>query len=207
MEKTHKKLSPEDKALLDGYLSGLSMYPNNTRSLFAIGFLGLPGSGKSTLADMIGDRFRLPVNRSDQIRRYLNAQGFPGSSPRPDIMASLAEDRTLHYYRNKTSAVIDANFTEFAKASRANARALGAVLLLVGVTCPDRVAIKRLEQRSRKIQTGDSLVTAKDYERIKAHTSTFDSVDDPYFNVDSTEPLEPQVQELKELMSSDGYID
>jgi len=206
MGKTHAELLPEDEALLDGYLAELPMHPQNTNRLFAIGFLGLPGSGKSTLADAIGGEFDLPVNRSDQIRRYLNTLGFPGENPRPDIMAALAEGRTLHYYRNNTSAVIDANFAEFAASSRANARRFGAALLLIAIKCPDDVAIARLEDRSKKTDTGDSLATAKDYGRIKAHAATFDPIDDPYFTVDTTESLESQIHDLRETMESEGYL-
>lgn len=207
MGKTHAELLPEDQTILDEYLAELPMYPHNTNRLFAIGFLGLPGSGKSTLADKIGDEFDLPVNRSDQIRRHPNTLGFPGENPRPDIMAALAEGRTLHYYGNDTSAVIDANFAEFAASSRANARRFGAALLLIAIKCPDDVAIARLEDRSKKTDTGDSLATAEDYKRIKEHAATFDPIDDPYFAIDSTESLEPQVHNLREAMESEGYLE
>jgi adenylate kinase family enzyme len=206
MEKTHPELSPEDRALLQGYLARQAIFPGNTPRLFAIGFLGLPGSGKSTLADMIGDDFNLPVNRSDQIRRYLNDHGFPGPDPRPDIMASLAEARTTYYYENDTSAVIDANFTEYAESSRKNARTFGAVLLLVGIACPDEVAVERLKERSKNMTMSDSTVMADGYARRKIHYAKFPPVKDPYFTVDSTEPLEPQVQNLREQMESEGYL-
>lgn len=204
--KGSQKLSPEDQSLLDGYLTKLQMYPNNTLRLFAVGFLGLPGSGKSTVADMIGHQFDLPVNRSDQIRRYLNEVGFSGAHPRPDIMASLAEGRTGYYYENDTSAVIDANFAEYAENSRRNAQRFGAALLLISIQCPHEIAIKRLEQRSQKAQTGDSLAVAEDYDRIKANNATFDPVE-PDFDIDTTQPLDPQIQRFGEYLQSEGYID
>jgi len=72
-----RPLAPEDKTLLNEYLATLAVRPNNTPRLFAIGFLGLPGSGKSTLADLLGSTLGLPVDRSDQIRRFLNFKGLP----------------------------------------------------------------------------------------------------------------------------------
>ena len=205
-EKIHASLAPADQCLLDDYLSTLDMRPNNANRLFAIGFLGLPGSGKSTLADALGQRLGLPVNRSDQIRRYLNAKGFAGPSPRPDIMATLAEKRTLFYYEHQTSVIIDANFTEYAATSRANAATYGATLLLLNLTCPDEVAIERLQNRSQSNNTKDSSATADDYFRIKDCVAAFDPVTDPYAEVDTTLPLGPQIESLVGKMIADNYI-
>lgn len=206
MEKTPPPLSPEDQALLDEYLATLTMSPNNTPRLFAIGFLGLPGSGKSTLADMLGKDLDLPVNRSDQIRRFLNNKGFPGASPRQDIMAALAEERTKFFYTNRTSVIIDANFTEYLAHSRANAAKHDAALLLVRVICPDEIAIQRLRVRHQSGYTGDSAVAEEQYESIKARVATFPPVSDPYAEVDTTAPLEPQVQSLHQRLLNEGYL-
>jgi len=174
--------------------------------VFAICFLGLPGSGKSTVADMLGTVLGLPVNRSDQIRRFLNAKGFPGASPRQDIMAAMAEGRTLFFYEHKTSAIIDANFTEYAAHSRANAAAHDASLLLVRVSCPDVVAVERLKARRQSNSTGDSATTEEQYEVIKARVATFPPVSDPYFEIDTTMALEPQVETLRTLLIRDGFL-
>jgi predicted kinase len=206
MHNVPRPLPPEDVALLGEYLATLTMCPNNTAHLFAIGFLGLPGSGKSTLADILSNELKLPVNRSDQIRRFLNAKGFPGASPRQDIMAAMAERRTQFFYTNKTSAIIDSNFTEYAANSRVNASKHGATLLLVRVICPDEVALQRLRLRSGNVNTGDSSVEEADYKGIKARVATFPPVNDPYFEIDTTLPLEPQVKNLHETLVRDGYL-
>lgn len=205
MRKAHKPLLPEEKLLLNEYLASLEMHPHNTPRLFAIGFLGLPGSGKSTLADILGSRLHLPINRSDQIRRFLNRKGFPGAHPRPDILATLAEERTLFFYKNATSAIIDANFTEYAAVSRAGATTHGATLLLVRVVCPDAVAVERLKHR-RHTDSSASAASAEDYPRIKALVATFPPINDPYATIDTTKPLEPQVDELHKKLIDDEFI-
>jgi predicted kinase len=206
MEKVHRPLSPNDQYLLDEYLATLEVCPHNTPSLFAVGFLGLPGSGKSTLADMLGQRLGVPVNRSDQIRRYLNSKGFPGAHPRPDIMAAMAEGRTRFFYANSTSAIIDANFAEYAAASRDNATYYGASLLLIRLVCPDDVALERLRHRVESSNTGSSAATAEDYPRIKALVDTFPPVHDPYAVMDTAANMQPQVNDLIIEMRKDGFI-
>lgn len=206
MHKIPSALTPDDKVLLDEYLDTISVQPNNTPRLFAIGFIGLPGTGKSSLADKIGRDLGLPVNRSDQIRRFLNSKGFPGPSPRQDIMAALAEERTLFFYSNKTSVIVDANFTEYAANSRANALACGASLLLIRAVCSDKVAIGRLRMRSKSGIGGDSAVTENHFKEIKNRVARFSKVKDVYYEVDTTRDLEPQLSSLYREMKNDGYI-
>jgi len=206
MRKAPKPLSLEGQALLDKYLATLTIYPDNTPRLFAIGFLGLPGSGKSTVADMLGRMLGLPVNRNDQIRRFLNAKGFPGASPRQDILAAMAEERTRFFYINRTSAIIDSNFTEYAANSRANAIDHGAALLLLRIVCPDEIALERLRSRRQNGNMGDSAATEDDYEAIKARVATFSPVNDPYFEIDTTLALEPQIENLRKLLIQDRYM-
>lgn len=206
MHKIPSALTPDDKVLLDEYLDTISVQPNNTPRLFAIGFIGLPGTGKSSLADKIGRDLGLPVNRSDQIRRFLNSKGFPGPSPRQNIMAALAEERTLFFYKKKTSVIIDANFTEYAANSQANARACDASLLLIRTICPDTVAIDRLRMRSKSGVGGDSAVTENHFEEIKNRVAGFPKVKDVYYEVDTTRDLEPQLSNLYREMKNDSYI-
>lgn len=206
MEKVHRPLSPNDQHLLDEYLATLEVSPYNTSRLFAVGFLGLPGSGKSTLADMLGQRLGVPVNRSDQIRRYLNSKGFPGAHPRPDIMAAMAEGRTRFFYANSTSVIIDANFTEYAAASRDSATHYGASLLLVQLLCPDEIALERLRDRVKNSNTGSSAATAEDYPRAKALVDTFPPVHDPYAVINTAIDIEPQANDLIMKMRKDGFI-
>lgn len=206
MCKTPATLTPEDKALLDEYVAMINVRPHNTPRLFAIGFIGLPGTGKSTIADILGRDLELPVNRNDQIRRFLNLKGFPGASPRQDIMPALAEERTLFFYSNKTSVIIDANFTEYAASSQANALARGASLLLIRTVCSDEVAIERLKVRSQSGEDGDSAVTEDHFEEIKNRVAGFPEVKDVYYEVDTTKDLSSQLSKLYEKMKKDNYI-
>lgn len=206
MHKTPATLTPKDKAFLDEFLATITVRPHNTPRLFAIGFIGLPGTGKSTLADIIGHDLGLPVNRSDQIRRFLNLKGFPGPSPRQDIMAALAEERTLFFYSNKTSVVIDANFTEYAENSQANALDHGASLLLVRTVCSDEVAIERLRTRSKSGDSGDSAVTEDQFEEIKNRVAGFPKVENSYYEVDTTLDLKSQLNGLYTKMQNDKYV-
>ncbi len=206
MQKVPTALTPQDKVLLDEYLATIRIEPNNTPHLFAIGFVGLPGTGKSTLADMIGRDLRLPVNRSDQIRRFLNQKGFPGASPRQDIMAALAEERTLYFYAHNTSVVIDANFTEYAANSYANAQKHGASLLLIRTICPDDVAIERLRMRRASGNSSDSAATEDQFDEIKQRVAGFPEVGHVYYEVDTTTDVGSQLAGLYEKMREDGYI-
>lgn len=206
MYKVPDLLTPEDRALLNEYLATITIDPNNTSRLFAIGFIGLPGTGKSTLANMISHDLKLPLNRSDQIRRFLNSKGFPGSSPRQDIMPALAENRTLFFYTNNTSVVIDANFTEYATNSQANALTYGATLLLIRTICPDEIAIERLKVRTISGTSGDSAATEDHFEEIKNCVAGFPKIDSPYYEVDTTLEIKTQLNGLYKKMRDDGYI-
>lgn len=206
MNKTHAPLPPQDTKLLNEYLTSLPIQPNNTLRLFAIGFIGLPGTGKSTVADSISNDLGIPLSRNDQIRRFLNTKGFLGASPRQDIMPALAEARTLYFYDNLTSSVIDANFLEYADISHTNAIAHGATLLLVRVVCPDEVAIERLRLRTQSNSKRDSAVTEHDFDEIKNRVATFNDAVDVYYEIDTTKELEPQLGGLYSKMRDDGYI-
>ena len=202
-------LSDEDQKLVDDYLSTLVAVPHNTTRLFAIGFIGLPGTGKSTVADMLQARIGLPVSRNDQIRRYLNRLGFQGASPKQELMRDFAELRTAWYYRHQKSAIVDANFTEQWQRSQKLAADFGATLLLIRISCNEHEALRRIDARLRAGDgSGSSQGDREAYMRaIKQLCENPIPDTEIFFQIDTQQPLDSQLDRLVARLRQDGYVE
>lgn len=109
-------------------------------------------------------------------------------------MAVLAEECTLFFCVNKTSAIIDTNFTEYAENSQMNAVNYGASLLLVRTVCSDKIAIQRLRVRSKSRENGGSAATEGHFAEIKANIAEFPKVKEAYYEIATTVDISSQLK-------------
>lgn len=202
--------------LLSKFLGQIRVKPENTKKLFSIGFIATTGVGKSTVSKEIANRLGLFVGSNDQIRRFLNNEGFPGIFPDQDTLQFIAEEASKYLYKNKISHVIDADLVQYHMRAKENAEMNGARFFLIHLVCPKNIIMEHLKERDKKIllagvrgdlsNAGHSLSSLKEYqERTRIHEST-PLPNYLFMTIDTSKPLDPQISELERRLMIEGVI-
>jgi len=207
----------DENILVEKYINQIKVDPENTKKLFAIGFIATTGVGKSTTSQKIAERLGLFVASNDEIRRFLNKEGIPGIFPDQELVQRIAEESSRYLYDNKISHVIDADLIKFHATAKKNAEEHGAKFFLLHLVCPEDVIMKHLNERDKKISelsgssddkgmknVGHSLSSVKEYEeRTKVHKET-PLPDYIFMRIDTSLPMEPQLDELEGKLIDQG---
>lgn len=191
------------------YLNAIPIRPRNTKETFAVGMIGLVGSGKSTVAKEIARRLGLFVASNDAIRRFLNTQGYPGSSPMQEAVQSIAIATSRHLFAQHISHIIDADLIKFHVVARQEAAAAGAKLFLLHIHCPESVTLDRLRRRQAG-SGGDEADLSQagegEYEIRKNLHRTIAMPQDIVMAIDTSQPLGLQVDEFVAMLQSQGVL-
>ncbi len=183
---------------------------------------GLTGSGKSTLARQLGERYRVPVVRSDVVRKELLGLEPQARRHVPFNEGEYAPEMTQRTYTAMVeraaahlaagdSVILDGCFIK--RSQRAGAvelaRRLGVGLLLLECRTGEEVIRQRLEQRARKT----SAVSDGRWEIYRQQVAEFEPPDefsgDERVVVDRSRPVEELLGELaavvpREWLDVDG---
>lgn len=170
---------------------------------FVIGLMGLVGSGKSTVATAISTRFGILIGSNDDIRRFLNEEGYGGDAPVQQTLQYIAEAASDYLYKRRVSHIIDADLFKFASNARERAERNGFRFVLVEVSCPEDIIRERIVRRSESIDRGNaenaSRAGLEEFERRKA---VWESLPKPTadFVVRTDQPLKTQMDSLMKLL-------
>jgi aminoglycoside phosphotransferase family enzyme/predicted kinase len=173
---------------------------------------GLSGSGKSTIADRLANCLRLPVHRSDALRKRL----FRASSVEGSTVTAFGEGIYTREATEKTydallseamedlasggSAIVDATFAKrrYRERARNLARDKGAAVVFVECVSHDAVIRRRLTRREGRKDLSD----ARDH-HFASQRLAFEPVTemghDEYVRVRTDQPLVHSMEQLFSL--------
>jgi dephospho-CoA kinase len=205
--------------LLNKYIGLINVQPKNTKRLFAIGLIGTIGVGKSTVSQEIAKRLGIFVASNDAIRRFLNGEGIPGVSPDQALVQRIAEESSRYLFDKEVSHVIDADLMRFYDVARKNVEGYGAKFYLIHLVCPEEIVLAHLRERDQKIQelmktgeggemksVGHSLSSVDDHMKsVKLHEE-IPMPDNIFMTIDTSLPIERQLDELENKLKKEGVI-
>lgn len=188
-----------DEYYVRKFLDTIKARPVNTKKLFAIGFIGLNGVGKSFVAQKISKQLNLYVASNDKIRRFLNEQGFVGSSPNQELLQKIAEESSHYLYKNKISHIIDNDLIKFHEKARKNAEEKNAKIYIIHLVCPENIIIEKLRKRQKEISIHSnenfSRVGEEEYfKRKELHRSI--PINNIFLTIDTSKDLASQINKL-----------
>ncbi len=200
-------------------MRSIRLKSKNTKKLFVLGFLGIIGTGKTTTAYFLSEKLGLTVINTDKVKRFLNNHGYPGVIPHPELELKINQAASRFLYEKKISHIIDADLTRFYKKTEDNARPYKAELLLIRLTCPEKVLLERLKKRDEDLagmdadnfsmensETGWSLSGEKDFHERVELFKTIIPPEDVYFTIDTSKDLDIQAEKLEEKLKEDKYL-
>lgn len=195
--------------LLNKFISAIDIQKTNSKKLFTIGLIGLNGSGKSFVARKISERLGLYIASNDNIRRFLNENGFDGASPMQNFVFNAGPIISKYLYDHKISHIIDADLLQHHQITKENALKNGAKLYLINIICPERIILKRLQEREletrKNPETNFSRVGVDEYFKRKALHATL-SLPDVFFTFDTSKDIEPQLNDLIGKFEKEQFI-
>ncbi len=151
---------------------------------------GLPGVGKSTLANKIAPRINAVILSSDKIRKEIFQNPTYSVFERKlvyDIMIVIAK------YLNdvRVRCILDATFNreESRVAIKERLGLDDRDFQIIECTCPENIAISRLESR----KNGYSDATSEIYYKMK---KIYESVSLPHITIDTTIPIETNIEKV-----------
>lgn len=198
-----------ERKLFDKFIKTLTVKSANTKKLFGIGFIGLVGSGKSYVAKEIGKRLGLYVDCNDNVRRFLNKEGFSGSSPVQEVVEKIGPEIGRYLYQNNISKILDADLVKHYNIAKENVEKFGGKFFIIKLVCPEDVILKRLEKRENEIiKNPDSNLSRagkEDYfKRKKMHEEM--SLAEIFFTIDTSLDVDPQIDELINKLKKEKVI-
>ncbi|MEZ4708482.1 MAG: AAA family ATPase [Caldilineaceae bacterium] len=148
-----------------------------------IAICGLPGSGKSSIAQVVAQRLSAVHLNSDRIRRELFVTRTYSAEESQIVYQTLFQ-RAAAALTTGRDAVLDATFIKAAHRQPIFelARATGARLHLVYVTCTPAVTEARLAARA-----GD--VSEADVEVYRLLATQFEPIIEPHIHIDNSADL------------------
>ena len=172
---------------------------------------GLSGSGKSTIADHLANCLRLPVHRSDAVRKRL----FRSPSGEATVAAfgegiytPAATEKTYDSLLSEAredlasggSAIVDATFAQRTHRERARklARDKGAAIVVVECISHDAVIRRRLSKREGRKVLSDARPQHFASQRLAFEPVT-EMDDDQYIRVRTDQPLIHSMEQLFSL--------
>lgn len=206
---------PDRDALLEEYISRykVGLVPSD-KKLFAIGFIGVTGVGKSYVAQALAHKTGLLISRNDSVRRFLNEKGIDqveSGEPNFPIMQYIAENVSVFLYEHKLSHVLDQDMIKFYDKAINIAKEHNADFLLVKLTCPEEVILKRLTDRKleidKNVSPNDSIAGIEEYEKRKIlHETTKIPEDLIFFTIATNEDIDSQVSALVSKLKQANYL-
>ena len=192
--------------LFKKFISTIDYKPNNTLRPFVIVFIGLHGSGKSYISKKISNILNIPVCSNDEIRRFLNKQGFKGEKSVQDILKYIAESGTEQLLKDKVSHIIDADIIAFQKEVQERVLKYGAKIYFIKIISSEEYILKRLKQR-KKTKDSMSLTGIESYyDRKKIHEKFKVNKIDVIINNDPGNNLNIQLDKLIKILKQDNVI-
>jgi predicted kinase len=181
------------------YLAQLKIHSSEIKNL-VIGLIGLPGTGKSTVAAKIAEQTGILVVSNDNIRRFLNTHGHPGSRPDREVLEYIAVERTKFLFEKGISHIIDADLTSHVEKARNNATGFGFKLVLIKVECPEDIALARIEKRLGE-GTDESQASIKTYhKRVEFQEEHATEHYDLLATINTAEELLKQVESVSQKL-------
>lgn len=177
-------------------------------------FMGLSGTGKSTVSKALSARLGIAAFNSDFVRKEY-VSGIPAEEKRlePFGQGIYSREFTEKTYRALCrlagqrlvvgeSAILDATYIDPEKRKRVRelAKACGARLILIHCTCPENVAIQRMEKRLE----GENAVSDGRLEIYEKQKQIFKRPDpdeaDLVLELDTTKEVDELLRTLEDLV-------
>lgn len=198
-----------EKKLFDKFIATMKVKSSNTKELFGIGFIGLFGSGKSYVAEKISEKTGLYITRNDELRRFLNKEGFPGHTPIQESVEKIGPAIGRYLYENKISIILDADLFKHYNVAQENAEKFGGKFFIVRLICPEDVILQRLEKRKEHIdenpESNLSRVGKEEYfERKILHEGQ--PLPEIFFTMDTSLDVDSQIDELINKLKKENVI-
>jgi len=163
---------------------------------------GLPASGKSFIASELSQRLKMPVLRSDAIRKELFGPG-PGNAGETPFKGGIYSAGTTSLTYGKLllraqellshgqSVILDATFSRRHHRQEALqlAKTMNAKLIVVETTAPEKVIKARLKERDSGAPLSDARLTHFDH-FVNAFEVIDDLPDDAHNTIDTTRSSE-----------------
>ena len=177
------------------YIKQLNAKPSIISNI-VIGIIGLPGSGKSTIAAKLAERTGLLVVSNDNVRRFLNAHGYPGASPEQETLEFISNERTEYLLRNGISHIIDADLTGHIDGARSRAQKYGFKLVLIKVGCPEEIILDRITKRLIEGKSESQADIEKYHSRVKFQNNHASEQHDFLAIIDTSRDINTQIDRL-----------
>ncbi len=192
-----ERVGPVEKDEAAESKAGSSQPSRKTPTLLIM--VGPPGTGKSHLVRLLVERVPVRVIETDDIRHRLNPQPTYTAEENRKVFG-IAHRRIDQLLRRGENVIFDAtNIREHPRRTLYKiAERDGARLLIVRTVAPDEVVEDRLRRRVERLNPEDRSDAGWEiYLRMKAE---FEEIGRPHLVVNTSEPLEPALEEIVKLM-------
>ncbi|MEM3075539.1 MAG: AAA family ATPase [Candidatus Bilamarchaeaceae archaeon] len=157
---------------------------------------GLPGTGKSTLAKTLAEKIGAATISSDSIRMQILEQRTYSEKEKEIVYEEMFK-KAGNLLANGKSVILDATFYKknYREKAKAHAEKAKTDFFIIECTTDERVLKKRLFSRTKK--TSESEADFAVYKKVK---ELFEPISEPHLTVDTSLPLEKQVQLVEKYL-------